>query len=99
MTAILLKQNPNTKRFKQTLICFDRDTQYAHFQGSCLFQSSVNQTLTSLSLSLNLYFTEVYILALMCAHTHAFFKHKMRVLVPVIAEQGGGGGGVVVVSK
>ena len=36
MTASTLKQDPNTKRFKQTLIYFNTDTltQYAHFQGN-----------------------------------------------------------------
>ena len=32
MTASILKQDPNTKRFKRTLIYYDTDTQYAHFQ-------------------------------------------------------------------
>ena len=27
-------KNPNTKRFKQMLMYFDADTQYAHFQGT-----------------------------------------------------------------
>ena len=31
MTASVLKQDPNRKRFKQTLIYFDTDTQYTHF--------------------------------------------------------------------
>ena len=66
MTTSVLKQDPNTKRFKSALIYFDTGTQYAHFQGSC-FQSSVNQTLTSfffffsVSLFLNLFFTKVYL--------------------------------------
>ena len=34
MTASVLKQDPNTKRFKGTLIYFDTDTQYAHFRGN-----------------------------------------------------------------
>ena len=39
MTAIVLKQDPNTKRFKRTLIYFATDTQYAHFQGNPLCQA------------------------------------------------------------
>ena len=37
MTASVLKQNPNTKRFKRTLIYFNMDTQYANFQGNPLY--------------------------------------------------------------
>ena len=40
MTASILKQDPNTKRFKRTLIYFDMDTQYAHFQGNPLCQAT-----------------------------------------------------------
>ena len=29
MTASILKQDPNTKRFKRTLLYYDTDTQYA----------------------------------------------------------------------
>ena len=39
MTASVLKQDPNTKRFKRTLIYFNTDTQYAHFQGNPLCQA------------------------------------------------------------
>ena len=38
MTASVLKQDPNRKRFKPTLIYFDTDTQYAHFRGNPLRQ-------------------------------------------------------------
>ena len=38
MTASVLKQDPNTKRFKRTLIYFNTDTQYAHFRGNPLYQ-------------------------------------------------------------
>ena len=31
MTASILKQDPDTKRFKQTLVYFNMDTQYAYF--------------------------------------------------------------------
>ena len=34
MAASVLKQDPNTKRFKRTLIYFNTDTQYAHFRGT-----------------------------------------------------------------
>ena len=34
----LAKLGPNTKRFKRTLICFNTDTQYAHFRGNALYQ-------------------------------------------------------------
>ena len=34
MTASILKQDPNTKRFKPTLIYFNTDTQYANFSLS-----------------------------------------------------------------
>ena len=34
MTASILKQDPNTKRFKRMLIYFNRDTLYAHFGGA-----------------------------------------------------------------
>ena len=33
MTAGVLKQDPNTKWFKGTLIYYDTDTQYAFFWG------------------------------------------------------------------
>ena len=36
MTASILKQDPNTKRFKRTLIYFDTDTQYANFRRNPL---------------------------------------------------------------
>ena len=39
MTASVLKQDPNTKRFKRTLIYFNTDAQYAHFQGNPLCQA------------------------------------------------------------
>ena len=32
MTASVLKQDPNTKRFKRTLIYFDTDTRYANIR-------------------------------------------------------------------
>ena len=34
MTASILKQDPNTKRFNRTLIYYDTDTQYTHFRGN-----------------------------------------------------------------
>ena len=40
MTASVLKQDPNTKRFKRTLIYFNTDTQYAHFRGNPLYQAT-----------------------------------------------------------
>ena len=40
MTASVLKQDPNTKRFKRTLINFDTDTQYANFRGNPLCQAA-----------------------------------------------------------
>ena len=40
MTASVLKQNPNTKRFKRTLIYYDTDTQYANFRGNPLRQAT-----------------------------------------------------------
>ena len=40
MTASVLKQNQNTKRFKRTLIYFDTDTQYANCRGNSLCQST-----------------------------------------------------------
>ena len=36
MTARVLKQDPNTERFKRTLIYFDMGTQYANFRGNPL---------------------------------------------------------------
>ena len=33
-------QDPNTKRFKRTLIYFDKDTQYANFRGNPLCQAT-----------------------------------------------------------
>ena len=33
-------QDPNTKRFKGTLIYYDIDTQYAHFRGNPLRQAT-----------------------------------------------------------
>ena len=40
MTASVLKQDPNTKRFKRMLIYFNTDTQYAHFSVNLLYQAS-----------------------------------------------------------
>ena len=40
MTASVLKQDPDTKRFKPTLIYFNTDTQYAIF---CTVKSSSSQ--------------------------------------------------------
>ena len=40
MTASVLKQDPNTKRFKRTLIHFNTDTQYAHFLGNPLYEAT-----------------------------------------------------------
>ena len=40
MTASVLKQNPNTKRFKQTLIYFNTGAQYANFRGHPLHQAT-----------------------------------------------------------
>ena len=40
MTASVLKQDPNTKKFKRTLIYFNTDTQYAHFRGNPLYQAT-----------------------------------------------------------
>ena len=36
---VYLKKDLNTKRFKQLLIYFDMDTQYAHFGGNLLCHS------------------------------------------------------------
>ena len=33
-------QDPNTKRFKRTLIYFDTDTQNGNFQGNLLYQAT-----------------------------------------------------------
>ena len=33
-------EDPNTKRFKWTLVYFNTDTQYAHFGGNPLYQAS-----------------------------------------------------------
>ena len=43
MTAIILKQDPNTKRFQQKLIYFNMDTQYANF-GEIPFIKPQNDT-------------------------------------------------------
>ena len=40
MTASVLKQDPNTKRFKRTLIYFNTDTQYGNFRGNRLYQAT-----------------------------------------------------------
>ena len=40
MTASVLKQDPNIKKFKQTLIYFNTDTQFAHFRGNPLYQAT-----------------------------------------------------------
>ena len=40
MTASVLKQDPNTKKFKQTLIYFNTDTQYENFRGNPLYQAT-----------------------------------------------------------
>ena len=46
MTASILKQDPNTKSFKRTLIYFNTDTQYANFQGNPLIKPQ-NNTFTT----------------------------------------------------
>ena len=38
MTASALKQDPNTKRFKRTIIYFDMDTQCVNFWGKGISQ-------------------------------------------------------------
>ena len=40
MTASVLKQDPNTKRFKRTLIYYDTDTQSTNFRGNPLRQAT-----------------------------------------------------------
>ncbi|MCB4784616.1 MAG: hypothetical protein LGB69_08545 [Sulfurovum sp.] len=40
LTASILKQDPNTESFKQTLIYFNTDTQYAQFWGNPLHQAT-----------------------------------------------------------
>ena len=40
MTGNVLKQDPNTERFKRTLIYYDTDTQYANFRGNPLRQTT-----------------------------------------------------------
>ena len=40
MTASVLKQDPNTKMFKRTLIYLNTDTQYAHFRGNPFHQAT-----------------------------------------------------------
>ena len=40
MTASVLKQDPNTKRFKRTRIYFDTDRQYANLRGNPLCQAT-----------------------------------------------------------
>ena len=40
MTASVLKQDKNTKRFKRTLIYFDTDAQYANCRGNSLCQAA-----------------------------------------------------------
>ena len=46
MTASVLKQDPNTKRFEQTLIYFNTDTQYAILGGNPLYQATDNRSKT-----------------------------------------------------
>ena len=36
----VLQSDPNTKRFKRTLIYFNTDTQYANFRGNPLYQAT-----------------------------------------------------------
>ena len=40
MTVSFLKQDPNTKRFKRTLIYFNTNTQYATFRENPLYQAT-----------------------------------------------------------
>ena len=40
MTASILKQDPNTERFKRMLIYFNTDTQYANIWGNPLYQTT-----------------------------------------------------------
>ena len=40
MTVSILKQDPNTKRLKRTLIYYDMDTQYTNFGGTPLRQAT-----------------------------------------------------------
>ena len=46
MTASVLKQDPNTRRFKRTLVYFNTDTQYANF-GEIPFIKPQNDTYTT----------------------------------------------------
>ena len=39
MTASVLKQDPNIKRFKRTFIYFNTDTQYVNFRRNPLYQA------------------------------------------------------------
>ena len=49
MTATVLKQDPNIKRFKRTLTYFNTDTQYAHFRiGRCSNLPSTEQAAKTL---------------------------------------------------
>ena len=43
MTASVLRQDPNTKRFKQTPGYFNTDTQYVTFRGNPLYQATKRQ--------------------------------------------------------
>ena len=40
MTTSVLNGDPNTKRFKRTLIYYDTDTQYGNFRGNPLRQAT-----------------------------------------------------------
>ena len=40
MTASILKQDPNTKRFKRMLTYYDTDRHYANFVGKSLHQAT-----------------------------------------------------------
>ena len=44
MTASVLKQHPNTKRFKRTLIYYDTDTQYIQIFDEIPFVKPQNDT-------------------------------------------------------
>ena len=40
-TTTTNKQDPNTKRFKRTLLYFNTDTHYANFRGNPLYQATI----------------------------------------------------------
>ena len=92
----LAKTRSKHKKVQTNAYLFWQGHTVCKFSGILLiskFCESVFNFFVLLSLSLWTCTSLRYILALTCTHTHAFFKHKMRVFVAVLARGWGREGG------